>query len=68
LTADKASGRGLGPPCTIAWAGGKPEIEGMAQAAVGRLPTSQLYYRHALPVRIMHWTNVLCLSVLFMSG
>ena len=27
-----------------------------------------LYYRHRLPVRIMHWINVLCLSVLFMSG
>lgn len=25
-------------------------------------------YRHRLPVRIMHWTNVLCLAVLFMSG
>ena len=29
---------------------------------------SVLYYRHRLPVRIMHWTNVLCLTVLFMSG
>jgi thiosulfate reductase cytochrome b subunit len=27
-----------------------------------------LYYRHRLPVRLMHWTNVLCLTVLFMSG
>ena len=27
-----------------------------------------LYYRHRLPVRIMHWVNVICLSVLFMSG
>ena len=26
------------------------------------------YYRHRLPVRITHWTNVICLSVLFMSG
>jgi thiosulfate reductase cytochrome b subunit len=25
-------------------------------------------YRHRLPVRIMHWTNVICLTVLFMSG
>jgi thiosulfate reductase cytochrome b subunit len=31
-------------------------------------PTSGLYYRHRLPVRIMHWTNVVCLTVLFMSG
>lgn len=26
------------------------------------------YYRHRLPVRISHWVNVLCLSILFMSG
>jgi len=29
---------------------------------------SVLYYRHRLPVRIMHWINVVCLCVLFMSG
>jgi thiosulfate reductase cytochrome b subunit len=28
----------------------------------------QLYYRHRLPVRIMHWINVVALTVLFMSG
>jgi thiosulfate reductase cytochrome b subunit len=27
-----------------------------------------LYYRHRLPVRIMHWINVLALTILFMSG
>jgi hypothetical protein len=29
---------------------------------------SYLYYRHALPVRLMHWTNVVALTILFMSG
>jgi thiosulfate reductase cytochrome b subunit len=29
---------------------------------------SMLIYRHTLPVRIMHWINVLCFIVLFMSG
>src|SRR5437870_1558970 len=29
---------------------------------------ADLYYRHRLPVRIMHWVNVVCLTVLFMSG
>ncbi len=29
---------------------------------------SYLYYRHTLPVRIMHWINVIALTVLFMSG
>jgi thiosulfate reductase cytochrome b subunit len=27
-----------------------------------------LYYRHALPVRLMHWTNVVALTILLMSG
>ncbi len=27
-----------------------------------------LYYRHKLPVRVMHWINVIALTILFMSG
>src|SRR4051812_38126248 len=38
----------------------------MAQLAANR--QGELYYRHRLPVRIMHWVNVVCLTVLFMSG
>src|SRR5438105_1516288 len=26
------------------------------------------FYRHRLPVRVMHWINVVCLVVLLMSG
>jgi thiosulfate reductase cytochrome b subunit len=29
---------------------------------------SYLYYRHKLPVRIMHWVNVVALTIMFMSG
>ncbi len=29
---------------------------------------TRLTYRHRLPVRLMHWLNVLCLTILFMSG
>jgi thiosulfate reductase cytochrome b subunit len=29
---------------------------------------SYLYYRHALPVRIMHWINVIALTILLASG
>jgi thiosulfate reductase cytochrome b subunit len=29
---------------------------------------SYLYYRHALPVRVMHWINVVALTIMFMSG
>ena len=41
----------------------------MATAAVPPPPPrSLLYYRHRLPVRVMHWINVVCLTILFMSG
>ena len=29
---------------------------------------SYFYYRHKLPIRIMHWINVVCFIVLLMSG
>ena len=31
-------------------------------------PSSYLYKRHSLPVRLMHWINVLSFAVLLMSG
>jgi thiosulfate reductase cytochrome b subunit len=41
----------------------------MGQENMGKTAGSgYLYYRHRLPVRIMHWINVVCLTVLFMSG
>ncbi|MEO8136302.1 MAG: cytochrome b/b6 domain-containing protein [Betaproteobacteria bacterium] len=39
-----------------------------ASAGTHQGASTILYYRHRLPVRIMHWTNVICLTVLFMSG
>ncbi len=36
--------------------------------AVGAVPPAALVYRHRLPVRIMHWVNVVCFIILFMSG
>lgn len=32
------------------------------------LTYDQMIYRHRLPTRVWHWTNVLCLYVLFTSG
>jgi len=29
---------------------------------------AELYYRHTLAVRVMHWINVVALTILFMSG
>ena len=41
----------------------------MSNAAADRSGSGQhLYYRHTLPVRLMHWTNVLALTILLMSG
>ena len=34
----------------------------------GKTARSYLYKRHSLPVRIMHWLNVLSLTILLMSG
>jgi thiosulfate reductase cytochrome b subunit len=34
----------------------------------GSVPRGELYYRHTLPVRVMHWVNVVALTILLMSG
>ncbi len=39
-----------------------------AAAATGAPPAKVLYYRHRLPIRLVHWFNVLCLTVLLLSG
>ena len=31
-------------------------------------PSGYLYYRHSAPVRVMHWSNVIFVTVLLMSG
>ena len=41
----------------------------MAQGSPGeRSAKTYLYYRHKLPVRVMHWINVIALTILLMSG
>ena len=37
-------------------------------SSTSRRSGNYLYYRHTLPVRIMHWINVIALTVLLMSG
>jgi thiosulfate reductase cytochrome b subunit len=39
-----------------------------ASEPVAARPGSYLYFRHSLPVRIMHWINVIALTLLFLSG
>ena len=38
------------------------------QAPAAARTGSYLYYRHSLPVRVMHWINVIALTILFLSG
>jgi thiosulfate reductase cytochrome b subunit len=40
----------------------------MSEIAAVRSRDAGLYYRHTLPVRIMHWINVAALALLFMTG
>jgi thiosulfate reductase cytochrome b subunit len=37
-------------------------------SAAPRRSGNYLYYRHTLPVRLMHWINVIALTVLLLSG
>ena len=40
----------------------------VAASEVARLARSERFYRHRLPVRVMHWINVVCMTILLMSG
>ena len=40
----------------------------MKNSAAGVRTGNYLYYRHTLPVRIMHWINVVALTILLFSG
>jgi thiosulfate reductase cytochrome b subunit len=40
----------------------------MQNPAAGVRTGTYLYYRHTLPVRLMHWINVVALTVLLLSG
>jgi len=45
------------------------DIEAIApQAAAAVAQPARRVYRHRLPVRVMHWINVVCMTVLLMSG
>ena len=39
-----------------------------AQAPASASGVDRRFYRHRLPVRVMHWINVACLAILLMSG
>jgi thiosulfate reductase cytochrome b subunit len=43
------------------------EATAPAPAAIAARPARRVY-RHRLPVRVMHWVNVVCMTVLLMSG
>jgi thiosulfate reductase cytochrome b subunit len=41
---------------------------GPTPVGTGRPPRRKLIYRHSIVVRVTHWINVLCLTILLMSG
>jgi thiosulfate reductase cytochrome b subunit len=43
-------------------------MDNPAAAHTSRQPVQQSVYRHRLPVRIMHWTNVISFFLMLMSG
>ena len=42
--------------------------DGEVMVSSTQKPTPERIYRHALPTRITHWVNVLCIFVLLLSG
>ncbi len=59
------------PPPVRPVAAGPAEVAAetaMPQATVLSVPATALVYRHAAPVRLLHWLNALSLFILIMSG
>ena len=44
------------------------DIEATAPTPIADARTARRIYRHRLPVRVMHWINVVCLTILLGSG
>ena len=44
------------------------DIEATSPPAALDARAARRIYRHRLPVRLMHWINVVCLTILLMSG
>ena len=40
----------------------------LAATTASDAAASRRFYRHRLPIRVMHWTNVVCMTILLMSG
>jgi thiosulfate reductase cytochrome b subunit len=44
------------------------QAEPLAAVAMVEAPVARSIYRHRLPVRLMHWINVVCMTILLGSG
>src|ERR1043165_8901240 len=49
-------------------AGVRMDTEATLDPPAASATTPRRVYQHRLPVRVMHWINVVCLTVLLMSG
>ena len=43
-------------------------VPSTAPPVAARRAGAERFYRHRLPVRVMHWINVVCMAILLMSG
>ncbi|MDQ6735600.1 MAG: cytochrome b/b6 domain-containing protein, partial [Nitrospirota bacterium] len=43
-------------------------VSGESAEAVFSPPAAEKIYRHRSPVRIAHWLNAICITILIMSG
>jgi len=44
------------------------DMEATSPPAAATVPPARSIYRHKLPIRLMHWINVVCLTILLGSG
>jgi thiosulfate reductase cytochrome b subunit len=50
------------------WNAGRNSLGRQIRERRERVQIQEMFYRHALPVRIMHWVNAVVLVIMFMSG
>jgi thiosulfate reductase cytochrome b subunit len=58
---ESSSAAGLGDKAGGAWVAWRQRRE-------ARRAKQEIFYRHTIPVRVLHWINAVCLLIMFMSG
>jgi thiosulfate reductase cytochrome b subunit len=58
---ESTNAAGFGDRVGSAWLGWR-------QRRAARHAQQEIFYRHTIPVRVLHWINAICLAIMFMSG